>query len=74
MFLQVTKLILGASALLSNGAVMSRAGTSIAAMMAHDAHVPVIVLCELYKFSESVRLDSFVWNEIGMFSLIRIFK
>ncbi|KAJ3003100.1 UNVERIFIED_CONTAM: Eukaryotic translation initiation factor 2B, subunit 4 delta, 67kDa [Siphonaria sp. JEL0065] len=62
---KVTKLILGASALLSNGAVLSRTGTAIAAMMAHDAHVPVIVLCELIKFSELVQLDSFVWNEIG---------
>ncbi|KAJ3025856.1 UNVERIFIED_CONTAM: Eukaryotic translation initiation factor 2B, subunit 4 delta, 67kDa [Siphonaria sp. JEL0065] len=62
---KVTKLILGASALLSNGAVLSRTGTAIAAMMAHDAHIPVIVLCELIKFSELVQLDSFVWNEIG---------
>ncbi|KAJ3331022.1 Eukaryotic translation initiation factor 2B, subunit 4 delta, 67kDa [Blyttiomyces sp. JEL0837] len=45
---EVTKLVIGASALLANGAVMARA-----------------VLCELYKFTEAVRLDSFVWNEIG---------
>ncbi|KAJ3068137.1 Eukaryotic translation initiation factor 2B, subunit 4 delta, 67kDa [Rhizoclosmatium hyalinum] len=62
---KVSKLIIGASALLSNGAVLSRTGTAIAAMMAHDAHVPVIVLCEIIKFSELVQLDSFVWNEIG---------
>ncbi|KAJ3076548.1 Eukaryotic translation initiation factor 2B, subunit 4 delta, 67kDa [Podochytrium sp. JEL0797] len=62
---KVTKLILGASALLSNGAVLSRTGTSVAAMMAHDAGVPMIVLCEVIKFSELVQLDSFVWNEIG---------
>ncbi|KAJ3414205.1 Eukaryotic translation initiation factor 2B, subunit 4 delta, 67kDa [Chytridiales sp. JEL 0842] len=62
---EVTKLVIGASALLSNGAVMSRAGTAVVAMMAHDANIPVILLCELYKFSEVVRLDSFVWNEIG---------
>ncbi|KAI8849439.1 hypothetical protein BC829DRAFT_443048 [Chytridium lagenaria] len=61
----VTKLILGASSLLSNGAVMARAGTALVAMMASDANIPVIVLCELYKFTETVRLDSFVWNEIG---------
>ncbi|KAJ3218678.1 Eukaryotic translation initiation factor 2B, subunit 4 delta, 67kDa [Dinochytrium kinnereticum] len=61
----VTKLILGASSLLSNGAVMARAGTALVAMIASDANIPVIVLCELYKFSETVRLDSFVWNEIG---------
>ncbi|KAJ3388262.1 Eukaryotic translation initiation factor 2B, subunit 4 delta, 67kDa [Entophlyctis sp. JEL0112] len=62
---KVTKLIIGASALLSNGAVLSRAGTAMVAMMAQDAHVPVMVLCELIKFSDLVQLDSFVWNEIG---------
>ncbi|KAI9350809.1 hypothetical protein BDR26DRAFT_798199 [Obelidium mucronatum] len=67
---KVTKLILGASALLSNGALLSRTGTAIAAMMAHDAHVPVIVLAELIKFSELVQLDSFVWNEIVLPSVL----
>ncbi|KAJ3141404.1 Eukaryotic translation initiation factor 2B, subunit 4 delta, 67kDa [Physocladia obscura] len=61
----VTKVIIGASALLSNGALLSRTGTAIVAMMAYDAHIPVMVLCELIKFSELVQLDSFVWNEIG---------
>ena len=63
---EVTKVFMGASALLSNGAVMSRVGTSILAMMAYDSKVPVIVCCETYKFSENVRLDAVVWNEIGM--------
>ncbi|KAJ3087508.1 Eukaryotic translation initiation factor 2B, subunit 4 delta, 67kDa [Quaeritorhiza haematococci] len=62
---EVTKVVLGASAVLANGAVMSRVGTAMVAMMAHDAKVPVIVCCETYKFSDAVRLDSFVWNEIG---------
>ncbi|KAJ3256098.1 Eukaryotic translation initiation factor 2B, subunit 4 delta, 67kDa [Chytriomyces hyalinus] len=62
---KVTKVFLGASALWSNGAVLSRTGTSIVAMMANDAHVPVIVLCESIKFSSLVQLDSYVWNEIG---------
>ncbi|KAI9355123.1 hypothetical protein DFJ73DRAFT_826262 [Zopfochytrium polystomum] len=62
---KATKLIFGAAAVLSNGAVMSRVGTAVVAMMAHDANIPVMVLCEQYKFTEIVRLDSFVWNEIG---------
>ncbi|KAJ3369244.1 Eukaryotic translation initiation factor 2B, subunit 4 delta, 67kDa [Kappamyces sp. JEL0680] len=62
---QATKVIMGASSVLSNGDVMSRVGTSIIAMSAYDNKVPVMVLCEVYKFSEMVRLDSFVWNEIG---------
>ena len=61
----MTKVLLGASSVLSNGAVMSRAGTASVAMMAHENKVPVIVCAEAYKFSETVRLDSFVWNEIG---------
>ncbi|KAI8613316.1 eukaryotic translation initiation factor 2B delta subunit [Chytriomyces sp. MP71] len=62
---KVTKLIVGASAVWANGAVLSRTGTAVVCMMARDAHVPVIVLCELIKFSNLVQLDSFVWNEIG---------
>ena len=64
---EVTKVIIGASALFSNGAVMSRAGTAVVAMMAHEYQIPVIVCCESYKFSDTVRLDSFVWNEIGIY-------
>lgn len=62
---EVSKVILGASSILSNGAIMSRAGTAVCAMVANEFMVPVIVLCEGYKFSEQVRLDSIVWNEIG---------
>ncbi|KAI8906787.1 hypothetical protein EDD86DRAFT_209734 [Gorgonomyces haynaldii] len=63
---EATKVILGASTVMTNGDVMSRTGTSIVAMAAYDAKVPVMVLCESYKFSDSlVRLDSFVWNEFG---------
>ena len=62
---EATKAIIGASAVLSDGAIMSRAGTALVAMAASDAKVPVMVLCETLKFSASVRLDSFVWNEIG---------
>ena len=33
--------------------------------MAHKFHVPVIVCCETYKFSDRIQLDSFVVNEAG---------
>ncbi|KAJ1342451.1 hypothetical protein BSLG_002996 [Batrachochytrium salamandrivorans] len=62
---EVTKVFLGASTVLSNGDVMARVGTSVVAMTAFNAKIPIIVLCEKYKFSDTVRLDSFVWNEIG---------
>lgn len=62
---EVTKVILGAHCLFSNGTVMSRVGTSVIAMMAYERNVPVIVCAESYKFSDRVQLDSFVFNEIA---------
>jgi len=63
--LQVTKVLLGAHGLLSNGYVLSSVGTSMVAMTAKARGVPVIVCCEAYKFCERVQTDSFVNNEIG---------
>ncbi len=62
---EVTKALLGAHAVLANGSVMSRVGTSQAALIAKAFHVPVLVCCETYKFSERVQTDSFVFNELG---------
>lgn len=65
--LQVTKVLLGAHALLANGYVMSRAGTAQIALIAKSYNVPVLVCCETHKFSERVQTDAFVYNEIGEF-------
>jgi translation initiation factor eIF-2B subunit delta len=73
---KVTKCFLGASAMMGNGRLYSRAGTAMVAMMAKDSggmvsgfsaagSVPVIVLCESIKFSSRVVLDSIVGNELG---------
>nr|CAB3241565.1 translation initiation factor eIF-2B subunit delta-like [Phallusia mammillata] len=62
---EVTKVVLGAHGLLSNGYVMGSVGTSMVAMAAKACGVPVIVCCEAYKFCERVQADSFVNNEIG---------
>jgi len=62
---EVSKVFLGASALLSNGHVISRVGTGAVAMMAKQLSVPVLVCCETYKFSEKVMLDSICTNELG---------
>ncbi|KAK9765682.1 hypothetical protein K7432_005777 [Basidiobolus ranarum] len=62
---EVSKVFLGAHGMFSNGALLSRSGTAIVAMMAHHQKIPVIVCCETYKFSDRVQLDSFVYNEIG---------
>lgn len=57
--------LLGTASLLSNGAPYARAGTAMCAMMAHGYHIPVIICCETYKFSDRIQLDSFVINEAG---------
>ena len=62
---EVSIVLLGAHSIHSNGAVFSRAGTALVAMMAKQHSVPVVVCCETYKFSEGVRLDSFTKNELG---------
>lgn len=62
---EVTTVLLGAHSLFSNGAVYSRAGTALVAMMAKGHGVPVLVCCETYKFSEGVMVDGFGKNELG---------
>ncbi|XP_075439645.1 translation initiation factor eIF2B subunit delta [Ascaphus truei] len=61
---EVSKVFLGAHALLANGYVMSRVGTSQIALVAKAHNVPVLVCCETYKFCERVQTDSFVSNEL----------
>ena len=51
--------------MLSNGTVMSRAGSAAVAMMATAFSKPVIICCETYKFHEKVQLDSITANELG---------
>ncbi|OQS02594.1 DNA polymerase delta catalytic subunit [Thraustotheca clavata] len=61
---QVTKVFLGASAFMSNGAAVARVGTALCAMTAHEFNVPVLFCCETYKFSDRVQLDSITHNEL----------
>jgi translation initiation factor eIF-2B subunit delta len=63
---EVSMVMVGAHSLHSNGAVFSRAGTALVAMMAKQHSVPVMVCCETYKFAEGIQLDSFTKNELGM--------
>lgn len=60
-----TKVFLGAHAMMSNGRLYSRIGTALVAMMAKEADVPVIVLCESIKFTDKVALDSIAINEVA---------
>ncbi|XP_024408349.2 translation initiation factor eIF2B subunit delta isoform X2 [Desmodus rotundus] len=61
---EVSKVLLGAHALLANGSVMSRVGTAQLALVARARNVPVLVCCETYKFCERVQTDAFVSNEL----------
>ncbi|TDL29153.1 IF-2B-domain-containing protein [Rickenella mellea] len=63
--MEASTVILGAHSLHSDGAVFSRAGTALVAMMAKHHSIPVMVCCETYKFSEGVQLDSFTKNELA---------
>ncbi|KIK92360.1 hypothetical protein PAXRUDRAFT_830016 [Paxillus rubicundulus Ve08.2h10] len=60
-----TTLFVGAHSLHANGAVFSRAGTAMVAMMAKSRSIPVVVCCETYKFAEGIRWDGVSKNELA---------
>jgi len=60
-----TTLFVGAHSLHANGAVFSRAGTAMVAMMAKSRNIPVVVCCETYKFAEGIRWDGVSKNELA---------
>ena len=62
---QVTKVFLGAKALMSNGSIYGRIGTAGVALLAKDKNIPVLVCCETYKISNKVQLESITRNELG---------
>eukprot|EP01133_Synstelium_polycarpum_P004225 gene4225-4927_t len=62
---EVTKVFVGACTILSNGNLISRAGTALVSSMAQFYNVPFIVCCETYKFTEKAQLDSICSNDIG---------
>mmetsp|Transcript_934 Transcript_934/g.1425 ORF Transcript_934/g.1425 Transcript_934/m.1425 type:complete len:659 (+) Transcript_934:25-2001(+) len=64
-FRDVSKVFLGAAAVMSNGTVMGRAGSAAVALMAHDNGKPVMLCCESFKFYDRVQLDSITHNELG---------
>ncbi|KAK8854538.1 hypothetical protein IAR55_003277 [Kwoniella newhampshirensis] len=62
---QADLVLLGASALHSDGALYSRSGTAMVAMLAKEHRVPVVACVETYKFGEKVVLDGVATNELG---------
>jgi translation initiation factor eIF-2B subunit delta len=57
--------LLGGSSLNSDGALHSRAGTAVVAMLAKEYRVPVVACVETFKLSERVALDDLANNELG---------
>jgi translation initiation factor eIF-2B subunit delta len=65
MMKETTKVLIGASCMLSNGFAVARIGTASLALIADTFNIPFIVCCETYKFSEKIYLDSSTNNELG---------
>ncbi len=61
----VSLVLLGANAMLSNGTVLSRVGSAVVAMLANEYNKPLLVCCETYKLSERVQVDAITFNELG---------
>lgn len=61
---KITKVFIGASSVLSNGAVIAKIGTSMLTTIAKRHQKPVVVFSETYKFSDRVNLDPISINEI----------
>ena len=53
----VTKVFLPASYILCNGSLVGPVGTGMIACLAHKQHIPVVAVCETYKFADRVNLD-----------------
>lgn len=62
---EATKVFVGAYTMMANGNLLSRVGTGLIATIAQTYHVPFIVCCETYKFTERVQLESISFNELG---------
>lgn len=61
---EVTKVFLGANAMMSNGTLLARSGTSAVAKYGKRKGAGVFVLCETLKFSDRAPVDSLVLNEL----------
>ena len=63
---RVTKVLLGAAALQSDGSVTGRVGTAVVALAARARNVPVLVWAETHKISNrGVPLESLTQNELS---------
>lgn len=65
---EATRVLLGAHAVMADGALYSRSGTAAVALAARDRGIPVVVCCESIKFSDKINMDGIVFNELGELS------
>lgn len=65
MIKSATKVMLGASAVKSNGAAVARAGSALVAMASANARKPVLICAQSIKFHDEVQLESITSNEQG---------
>ncbi|KAL0943746.1 translation initiation factor eif-2b subunit delta [Colletotrichum truncatum] len=61
---ETSRVLVGAEAMFSNGAMYARAGTSDIAIAAADQGIRVVALSETINFTERVAMDSLTYNEI----------
>ncbi|GMI14923.1 hypothetical protein TrVE_jg6051 [Triparma verrucosa] len=61
---EVSLVLYGAAALLSNGSVVCRVGANGVTLVAGAYRKPVLVCCETYKFSKKVQIDAITHNEL----------
>jgi translation initiation factor eIF-2B subunit delta len=59
----VTKILLASSYILCNGALVAPMGTSMIGCLAYKNKIPVVAVCETYKFADRVNLDQINNNE-----------
>jgi ribose 1,5-bisphosphate isomerase len=77
---KIDKVIVGADAIAANGAVVNKIGTSMIALVAHEARTPFFVAAETYKFSpetvvgESIVLEERDFSEIISSKLLKTMK
>lgn len=62
----VTKVFLASTYVLANGALVAPIGSSMIGCIAHKNKIPVVTVCETYKFDDRVNLDQINNNEEGM--------
>ena len=60
---QVTKVFLASTYVLKNGSLVAPMGSSMIACLAQKNHIPVVAVCETYKFADRVNLDQINNNE-----------